>query len=250
MNAFETYIAIIKGYCALMILVLPKAFSRGGYIFSPIAMIISGPIQMLCAIKLVHSGQKLGLKSYSLIALKALGPNGKTVLDTMIAMTQFSFSLSLCSFITSSIHSILRSKLGLDVDIWTVAFGMLAILIPISWVRNISKFSFTFLIGNVLILATIISVTVVMSVRVYDRGGLGPGIQAVNGHEYWGMIGFSCYAFEGIGVVMPIMSACECPEKFDKILFAALLTLTVVYCLFGNFCYMVLGTDLDTTFIT
>ena len=71
-----------------------------------------------------------------------------------------------------------------------------------------------------------------------------------NGNEYWGMVGFSCYAFEGIGVVMPIMSACECPEKFDKILFYALLTLTVIYCFFGNFCYLVIGTDLDTTFIT
>ena len=44
MNAFETYIAIIKGYCALMILVLPRAFGRGGYIFSPIVMMLSGAV--------------------------------------------------------------------------------------------------------------------------------------------------------------------------------------------------------------
>ena len=138
----------------------------------------------------------------------------------------------------------------MEVDIWTIAYFLMAILIPISWVRNISKFSFTFLIGNTLILSTLIIVTIVLSVRLYENGELGPGIQAVNGNEYWGMVGFSCYAFEGIGVVMPIMSACECPEKFDKILFYALLTLTVIYCFFGNFCYLVIGTDLDTTFIT
>ena len=77
MNAFETYIALIKGYCALMILVLPRAFGRGGYIFSPIVMMLSGAVQMYCALKLVAAGQKLGLQSYSLIALKALGPKGK-----------------------------------------------------------------------------------------------------------------------------------------------------------------------------
>lgn len=44
MNAFETYIAIIKGYCALMILVLPRAFGRGGYVFSPIVMMLSGAV--------------------------------------------------------------------------------------------------------------------------------------------------------------------------------------------------------------
>jgi solute carrier family 36 (proton-coupled amino acid transporter) len=64
------------------------------------------------------------------------------------------------------------------------------------------------------------------------------------------MVGFSCYAFEGIGVVMPIMSACDCPEKFDSILLQAMVTLTVVYCFFGDVCYLILGSDLDTTFIT
>ena len=127
---------------------------------------------------------------------------------------------------------------------------MLMVLIPISWVRNISKFSFTFFIGNALIFGTLIIVTIVLSGRLYNNGELGPGIKPFNLNEYWGMVGFSCYAFEGIGVVMPIMSACECPEKFDKILFSALLTLTIIYCFFGNFCYLVVGTDLDTTFIT
>ena len=71
-----------------------------------------------------------------------------------------------------------------------------------------------------------------------------------NHTEYMGMVGFSCYTFEGIGVVMPIMQACDCPEIFDKILLYALVTLTVVYCLFANYCYLVIGSDLDTSFIT
>ena len=61
MNAFETYIALIKGYCALMILVLPRAFSRGGYVFSPITLLISGSVQLYAALLLVSSGQKLKL---------------------------------------------------------------------------------------------------------------------------------------------------------------------------------------------
>jgi len=53
MNAFETYVAIIKGYCALMVLVLPRAFERGGYVLSPIIMICSSAVQVTCALKLV-----------------------------------------------------------------------------------------------------------------------------------------------------------------------------------------------------
>lgn len=113
MNAFETFIAIIKGYCTIMVLLLPRAFGRGGYVLSPIIMILAGALQMFCALKLVAAGKRLGLSSYSLIAFKALGHTGKVVLDIMIALTQFSFSLSLCAFITESFHTLLDVKFGL-----------------------------------------------------------------------------------------------------------------------------------------
>lgn len=44
MTAFETYVALIKGYCAIIILLLPKTFSHGGYVFSPICLIVSAII--------------------------------------------------------------------------------------------------------------------------------------------------------------------------------------------------------------
>lgn len=58
----------------------------------------------------------------------------------------------------------------------------------------------------------------------------------------WSMVGFAIYTFEGIGVLMPIMQASDCPGQFDSILVLALLTITVVfivlglagYCAFGN----------------
>lgn len=38
---FDTFFALIKGYCAIVILILPKGFQNGGYIFSPIMLILS-----------------------------------------------------------------------------------------------------------------------------------------------------------------------------------------------------------------
>jgi len=151
------------------------------------------------------------------------------------------------------VKSVLAQVCGIDVPIGVVAGALMCILIPIAWVRNISKFSFTFLIGNTLILTTCIIVSVVLVGKFINREAgerFGPEIVAINYDSYWSMIGFSCYAYEGIGVVMPIMSACECPEKFDKILFYALLTLTVLYICFADLCYLILGKELDTTFIT
>lgn len=102
LTAFQTYIALIKGYCAILVLVLPKAFTRGGYLVSPACIIISGMIQMIAANKLVQAGKSLGLKSYSLITLKLLGPRAKILLDFMIAATQFSFTISWGAFIAEA----------------------------------------------------------------------------------------------------------------------------------------------------
>ena len=162
----------------------------------------------------------------------------------MIALTQLSFTFGILSYITVSFQSIIFTFTGVKAWIWSIVLIMWSILIPIAWVRNISKFSFTFLIGNLCIISTVIIVSLYLSQDLYHNG-LGPNLQPINHDGYWSMVGFSCFVYEGIGIVMPIMNNCECPEKFDKILLYAILTLTVVYCFFGELCCLVLGSNLD-----
>lgn len=137
-----------------------------------------------------------------------------------------------------------------DVHIWSVGFVVIAILAPTVFVRNISIFSFTYLLGNICILTTLVAVSYVFTGTLIERDGeLGPGIKWID-NDYAMMVGFACYAYEGIGVVLPIMQVCECPEKFDKILTAAFITLILIYIAFAELCYMTLGTDLVHNFIT
>ena len=53
----------------------------------------------------------------------------------------------------------------------------------------------------------------------------------------WDMIGFSFYAFEGIGCVMPIMEQTRDKNQFPKLLTAALMTLASLFIFFGLICY-------------
>ena len=138
---------------------------------------------------------------------------------------------------------------GQEVSLWQAATPMLCILVPVVWVRDISKFTFTFLAGNLLIVTTVVIVMVVMVMK-YAEKGVGDGLQTINQESIWTMVGFSVYVYEGIGVIMPIMDACECPERFDKILAQAFFTLTVVYCIFPEVCYIALGNTSTKTFIT
>ena len=52
MTPFQAYFALLKAYCAINILLLPKAFKNGGYILSPIALICSCIFECTCAIKI------------------------------------------------------------------------------------------------------------------------------------------------------------------------------------------------------
>ena len=79
---------------------------------------------------------------------------------------------------------------------------------------------------------------------------VGPNIEAFNEKSYSVTVGFAIYSFEGIGIVMPIMQACESPEKFKYILTAAMIALVTFMVLFGELCYFTFGSNLSEPIIT
>ena len=94
MTTFETYIALLKAYCAISVLVMPKAYMNGGWAASSAFQIASAVLTTICAFKLLEAGLKLELYSYSLVVEKVLGKKGRIALDIMIAITQISFAIS------------------------------------------------------------------------------------------------------------------------------------------------------------
>lgn len=160
LTPFETYIALIKGYCAIVILFLPSAFLSGGWGMSTIILFTVAFLTTVCTLKLVESGQHLKIYSYSLLAEKALGKKGKVFLDITVMLTQYSFTVSHILFIVKSLKSTFDVALGVSTNPWLYASVMICILTPLAWVRNIATFSFSFMIGNIMILLTFIIVCI------------------------------------------------------------------------------------------
>ena len=176
LNDVETYIAILKGYCAVSILMMPVAFFNGGYFASPATLIASGLITTVCVTKLIECGLHFNCYSFPKICELALGPAGKRVIDIMICMTQLSFAISQLTFSVQTYKSTFDFFLEKDTNPWIYAVIMICILTPLSWVRNIAKFSFTMMVGNFLILIT---VTIVMSAAIkvmVNQGGIAESI--------------------------------------------------------------------------
>lgn len=89
---------------------------------------------------------------------------------------------------------------------WPYFVLVLSVLTPIAWVEDIKKFSFTFLVGNLLILTTIISVSGYCAYLLTQQDGLGPKLSAYNPEGFWATVGFAIYSYEGIGIVMPVLA--------------------------------------------
>ena len=193
--------------------------------------------------------------SYSQIVKLAIGKSGRLILDVMIAITQFTFTISFMSMMASSLRDLIsKAQWGNDVVIdpknnyelgdtryiWTYGVALCCVLSVLAWVRNIAVFSFTFLIANILLLAATIIICSYSIKNLVDNG-IHTSAVAFNSGGVWTMVGFAVYVFEGIGILMPVMQASDCPEKFDGILIAAVSTLSVAYCIFGTLAYLAYG---------
>ena len=56
LSPFEVYIALVKGYCVILILIIPRAFVTGGWLMSAVLMMCSGVVSTVCANCLVQAG--------------------------------------------------------------------------------------------------------------------------------------------------------------------------------------------------
>lgn len=52
MNSYQTFFAVIKAYCAINVLLLPRSFANGGYMLSPASMLFACFFETLCAVRL------------------------------------------------------------------------------------------------------------------------------------------------------------------------------------------------------
>jgi len=243
MTNFEVYIALIKGYCITVVLFLPGAFAMAGLIAGPLLMLISACITTICVSQLVAVAHFYRSYSYSVCVEKTFGKLGRRILDIMIMLTQFAFSIAQYAFMMSSLKTTFDSTFGFDSDLKIYGFALFCVMTPVAWVRNFAKFSFTFVMGNILILVVILMVMTQSSFQLYDNG-IAEGIELVKVDGILPMVGFAIYGFEGIGVVMPIMQQAEHPEMFLKVLTTAIVSLTVIYMIFGSVCYLAYGDQL------
>lgn len=114
------------------------------------------------------------------------------------------------------------------------------IYVPLCWIRKIETFNWSHIFADILIISTILIIITYGLIHLKNNGW-GEGVVAVNYNTYFNMIGFAVYSYEGIGVILPIMDTMKDEKQFLNVLYVLLISVFLMYIIFGLFCYFVYG---------
>jgi amino acid permease len=82
-----TFFTLVKGFVCGGILYLPKNYYNGGYLFSPIAIILSCIITSVCILKLLKAREACKARSFEDIGNKAYGKFGKNLVGVYLVLS-------------------------------------------------------------------------------------------------------------------------------------------------------------------
>ena len=210
-------LTIVKCFIGSGILFLPKAFSNGGYLFSTLSMVLCAALTQVCVSKLIACRGLLPPgTSYGAIGQHVAGFWGARAVDASLVLSQAGFCIVYVSFIARNVIQLLNdSARGCWVGpewIGALILAEFLVLAPLTWVRRLASFEVTNIIADGCIAVGLLAVLAWAGAGMARAGGGGGGggggspLPAI-GSNWALMLGTAVYAFEGAGMVVPMVNA-------------------------------------------
>ncbi|GBM16725.1 Proton-coupled amino acid transporter 1 [Araneus ventricosus] len=255
---FATLMHLLKGNIGTGILAMPNAVSNAGLLVGSAGIPVLGVICVHCMHLLVISSKTLARKvgvtslDYSSTAELAfkLGPAkvqglasfARFYVNSMLMLTQFGFCCVYFLFVSTSIFEVVRNLHGSSP---ISAHGYMAMILPImilfNFIRSLRRLSPFSSIANVLQSAGLVMVLYFL-VTGPRTGYLNPYTAPLKKLPLY--FGTAMYAFEGIGVVLPLENAMATPEDFgglNGVLNTGMVVVACLYTAVGFYGYLKYG---------
>ncbi|KAH6645395.1 vacuolar amino acid transporter 3 [Truncatella angustata] len=240
----KTFFTLLKAFIGTGIMFLPKAFRNGGLVFSSVTMVLVSSVTMIAFHLLLQCKQRHS-GGYGEIGQAIAGRGARNLIMGSITFSQVGFVCAGIVFVAENMQAFAEAVTqgnGSPVSAVTIILCQLAVLIPLSWIRNISK------LGPAALLADVFIMIGVGYIYYYDIGtlaseGVHKTVVMFNPDHYTMMIGSAIFTFEGIGLILPIQSSMAKPEKFEPLLGLIMLIITIIFTSVGALCYATFGED-------
>nr|XP_027127135.1 amino acid transporter AVT3B-like [Coffea arabica] len=252
----KTFANVFIAIVGAGVLGLPYTFKRTGWAMGILMLSSVAFLTYHCMMLLVHTRRKLesGLKSPKISSFGDLGfvvcgPVGRFAVDAMIVLSQAGFCVSYLIFIANTLAYIFNYAptnpnpkiLGIfapkSVYIWS-CFPFQLGLNSIPTLTHLAPLS----IFADLVDMGAMGVVMVEDVMIFLRNR--PALEAFGGFNvfFYGL-GVAVYAFEGIGMVLPLESETKEKQQFGRILGWAMAFISLMFGGFGVLGYFAFGEE-------
>ncbi|KIX99589.1 uncharacterized protein Z520_04222 [Fonsecaea multimorphosa CBS 102226] len=240
----KTFFTLLKAFIGTGIMFLPKAFNNGGILFSSMTLLTVSLVTTWAFHLLLQCRQIHKKSGYGELGDVIGGPRMRAIILGSVTISQLGFVCAGTVFVAQNLYSfeVAVSKGLAPVSTNVLIALQLIALIPLAFIRNISKLGPAALVADVFILLGLAYIYYYDISSLADLG-LNPTVQLFNPQHYTLTIGSAIFTFEGIGLILPIQSSMREPEKFEPLLWVIMLIITVIFTSIGALCYATFGSD-------
>ena len=261
LTLFEAATAMFKSLIGLSFVIVPSAFTKGGYLFSPFAMAVSATITTYCFVRIVNLAKATDSNNYQEMGRLAFGRPGFVLIEWLILAGYFSFIISHQAYIYSTLISITEENFTSLNGTWVRLFFfalITGVYYYLSLFRKIEKFQFANNYGTALalIVAFIISLFAIAQMlhpKLVDNDGIlivRRAPFAIDPKGVWTMVSISIYMFEAIPNVVPIMRETENTDNYSLMTGLMIGVVVTFHTVFSLICFFGFGTDTNYQMVT
>lgn len=247
------FFLLLKSFIGTGVLFLPNAFSNGGLLFSISMLSFFGLYSFWCYFILVRAKRITGVASFGDIGLKLYGPWMKFIILFSLVLTQLGFSGAYVIFTAENLKAFTKNVFLLsDVPIASFMILQLIMFIPLSFIRNVSKLSLPSLLANFCVMIGLVIVLYFSGKQLIVDNHMKAAEGMISGFNSnrWSMfVGTAIFAFEGIGLIIPVQDSMRHPEKFPFLLALVIGSSTILFITIASVGYLAYGSNIETVIL-
>ncbi|KAM9130263.1 proton-coupled amino acid transporter 1-like isoform 2-T2 [Pangshura tecta] len=268
----QTLIHLVKGNIGTGLLGLPLAVKNAGIVLGPLSLLVMGIAAVHCMgilVKCAHhfcnkyqrpfvdygDAVMYGLEASPIAWLRTHAIWGRYVVGFFLILTQLGFCcvyfvfladnlkqvISAANGTTNDCHSNKTTVLTPTMDSRLFILSLLPFLVLLVYIQNLKFLAIFSMLANLAMLSSLLMINWYIFTGIPDPSNL----PLVAGWKTYPLFfGTAIFAFEGIGVVLPLENKMKNPRQFPVVLYVGMAIVTILYISLGTLGYLRFGASI------